>query len=103
MIKIFGSNMCPDCIAAKFNFDFYHIEYEFVDINESLKNLKEFLAYRDTSSLFSNVKETHSIGIPACIDENGNLFIDWKEYMKKRGMNPLNVSSKSCSKDGKGC
>ena len=48
MLKIYGSEMCPDCVACKKNFDFYHIEYEFIDINKTLKNLKIFLKQRDT-------------------------------------------------------
>lgn len=95
--------MCPDCVAAKTNFDFYHIEYEFIDINENLRNLKDFLIYRDTCSVFDHLKEIHDIGLPACIDEEGNVFTDWETYLKKRGMNPLNISTSSCSLSGKGC
>lgn len=42
MIKIYGSKFCPNCEHAKKNFDYYNIPYEYIDINESLKNLKLF-------------------------------------------------------------
>lgn len=103
MLKVYGSLMCPDCVAAKTNFDYFKVDYEFIDINASMKNLKEFLIYRDTSPIFDHLKEIHDIGIPACIDEDGNVFTDWETYLKKRGMTPLNISSVSCSINGKGC
>lgn len=103
MLKVYGSKMCPDCVALKMNFDFYGIEYEFLDINETLRNLKEFLIIRDKNPVFLRCKEIHDIGLPACIDEDGNVFLDWETYLKKRGFNPLSLNGQSCSKDGKGC
>ena len=61
MLKIYGSEMCPDCVACKKNFDFYHIEYEFIDINKTLKNLKIFLKLRDTLPVFDHCKEIGDI------------------------------------------
>ena len=39
MLKIYGSEMCSDCVECKKNFDIYNIEYEFLDINKSLRNV----------------------------------------------------------------
>lgn len=44
MIRVFGSKMCVDCKKCELNFNACKIECEFVDINESLENLKRFLA-----------------------------------------------------------
>ncbi len=43
-------------------------DYEYVDINESLENLKEFLLIRDTYEGFETVTEEKQIGIPCMID-----------------------------------
>lgn len=104
MLKVYGSKMCPDCMAFKFNLDFYHIEYEYVDINESMKNLKEFLIIRDKNPLFLDVKENGYVGIPACVSEDGNITLDWEIYLKKMGYNPISISTNACcAKNGKGC
>ncbi len=43
MVKIYGSDLCPDCVACKTAFDADGISYEFVNITAGMKNLKEFL------------------------------------------------------------
>lgn len=103
MLKIFGSKMCPDCEIAKKNFDYYGIDYEYIDINESLKNLKDFLKIRDSSPLFDEVKEIGSIGIPTLIDSD-EITLDWEGYLKSKGLTPIKEEKKTfCSLDGKGC
>ena len=47
MLKIYGSDLCPDCIECKYNLDRNNIEYENKDITRNLKDLKEFLKLRD--------------------------------------------------------
>ncbi|MBQ9643395.1 MAG: glutaredoxin [Lachnospiraceae bacterium] len=56
MLKVYGSAMCPDCRACKANFEADGIEFEFIDINENLHNLAEFLKLRDTEPVFDNGK-----------------------------------------------
>lgn len=103
MLKIYGNELCPDCIACKKNFDHYGISYEFIDVMKNLKNLKEFLFYRDTSSVFDHLKAIHDIGLPAIIKEDGEVFIDWEAYLKEKGLTPFINEHKSCSLNGKGC
>ncbi len=104
MLKVFGSKLCPDCVECIANFEFYKINYEYIDINESMKNLKEFLNYRDNNSIFKNSKELNQVGIPACIDENEVVFLDWDRYIKELGFDPIYTNKKqACSIDGKGC
>ncbi|SFG85355.1 Glutaredoxin-related protein [Lachnospiraceae bacterium C7] len=105
MITVYGSPMCPDCVACKENFDKYKVEYEYIDINENLKNLKKFLKYRDSEPVFDRLKAIGDIGIPACIDENGKVFTDWEGYLKEQGYEVIEVETQgqSCSIDGKGC
>ncbi|MGP1507435.1 MAG: hypothetical protein ACTTJW_00955 [Sphaerochaeta sp.] len=107
MIKVFGSEMCPDCRNCELNFKTYGIEYEYIDINKSLRNLKAFLIYRDSESVFDHLKAVNDIGIPACIDENGHVFTDWEGYVEKLGHQVLSeddpAAGHACSLDRKGC
>ena len=57
------------------------MDYEYLDFSDSLKNLKEFLAIRDSSDLFDDVRKNGSIGIPCILEENGSISLDWEAYM----------------------
>ena len=105
MFKIYGSEMCPDCIACKKNFDHYGVKYVFIDINKNLKNLHDFLILRDTLPVFDHSKEIHDIGLPALVKEDGTVFLSWEKYLKDNGHEVIDFSkeSKSCSLDHKGC
>lgn len=103
MMKVYGSKMCKDCVELKRNFDHYHIEYEFLDVNENLKTLKEFLFLRDTLPVFDEVKSVHAIGLPTLVLDSGKVLLDWEGYLQKMGYEPLSHEIKSCSLNGKGC
>lgn len=103
MLKIYGSKMCPDCQACKTNFDYYGIDYEFIDINKELKNLKEFLILRDSNPIFDRLKKIHDIGLPAIVKENGEVFTDWETYLSQQGKDIIETNLPSCSLDHKGC
>ena len=104
-MKIYGSAMCPDCRECKVNFDANQVEYEYIDINETLANLKEFLKLRDAEPVFEAAKANGSIGIPALIDEEG-ITLDWENWLTSHGKLVVyheNGEAKACSIDGKGC
>ncbi len=104
MIKVYGSKMCPDCQGCKYNFDKYKIDYEFIDVCESLPALKQFLIYRDSNPVFDRLKAIHDIGLPACVEEDGTIFTDWESYLRDRGMEPEAINGgQACSLDHKGC
>ena len=42
MPKMYGSMLCPDCVEAKEYFEKINYKYDFVNITESMANLKEF-------------------------------------------------------------
>ena len=81
MLKIYGSMLCPDCVQCREDLDNAGGEYEYLDFSDSLKNLKEFLAIRDSSVLFNEVREKGAIGIPCIVDEKGNISLSWEAYM----------------------
>lgn len=106
MFKVYGSMMCPDCLWLKLNFDTYNIEYEFIDINENLKNLKEFLKLRDHLEVFDRLKEVGDIGLPAVVKEDGEVFVAWEKYITDtlhKKLLYLDDKPASCSIDGRGC
>jgi len=104
MFKIYGSAMCPDCRECRANFDVDRVPYEFIDINESLHDLADFLALRDTLSVFDHCKELGDIGLPALVREDGSVFLDWEGYLREQGL-PIvcKESGQACSIDRKGC
>lgn len=82
MIKIYGSNLCPDCIACKKSFDAENVAYEFRDITANLKDLKAFIVLRDTNPKFDKAKEKGLIGIPILQTEDGALTFKWQDFVK---------------------
>ena len=104
MLTIYGSPMCPDCRECKENFDAHGIEYTMVDINASLRNLKDFLALRDSLPVFDDIKAAGGIGIPALVKEDGTVTVDWENYLTGRGLLIVyKENGPACSLDGKGC
>ena len=81
MIKIYGSLLCPDCVQCKEDRDKAGIAYEYLDFADSLRNLKEFLAIRESSPLFDAVRKNGGIGIPCIVREDGSVTLDWAELM----------------------
>ena len=105
MLRVYGSEMCPDCLQCKNNFDRYGIEYEYIDINASLRNLKAFLKLRDSDPVFDVCKDHNTIGIPALVREDGSVFLEWDEYLKKQGLEvdyELPKPAEACSLTNRG-
>ena len=106
MLKIYGSEMCPDCINCKHNLDKYNIEYEFIDINKSLRDLSIFLQMRDSNPVFDHCKEINDIGLPALVKEDGEVFLNWEGYLKELGYeidDIMNGQACNINGDRKGC
>lgn len=73
MIKVYGTRLCKDCVALEHLYQTHNIPYEFLDFNDDLQNLKDFLRLRDHSPLFDLPRREGSIGIP-CILLNDNTL-----------------------------
>lgn len=89
MLKVYGTKICPDCIACEASFKKYGIGYEFVNIFATMPGFKEFLRLRDASPAFAHAKEQGSVGIPACVKEDGEIFTDWEGFLKDQGLEPI--------------
>ncbi len=106
MIKVYGSMKCPYCVVLKENLDQNKIEYDFVEILESLRNLGAFLALRDSDPVFDHLKAVRDIGVPALVDDNGKVWTDWESWLKENNYEifiPESSLTQSCSLDRKGC
>ncbi len=105
-LTVYSSPLCPDCRECKANFDAHGIEYELIDIGESMKNLKAFLKLRDSSPVFDPCREGGFVGIPAIVREDGSVTLDWESVLSERGLPAVYREDREkqfCSIDGKGC
>ena len=75
MPKVYGSTLCPDCVEAKEYFEKVNYKYEFVNITESMKNLKEFLSLRDNRKEFEEIKKLGYVGIPAILTDDNKIIL----------------------------
>lgn len=82
MLKVYGSKLCPDCIALEKAFAAEGVSYEYHDITSDLKELKAFLALRDSNPKFAKAKEKGLIGIPILQTEDGTLTFKWQDFIK---------------------
>jgi glutaredoxin-related protein len=52
------------------------IEFEYINITESMRTLKIFLALRDKAPYFDKIKASGSVGIPTIVVGEGEEFIN---------------------------
>ena len=104
MVTVYGSPLCPDCRECTANFDAHGVDYEYIDINQSMRSLKAFLKLRDSLPVFEPAKAQGAIGIPAIVCEDGAVTLDWEGWMRERQLPVVyRENAPSCSLDGKGC
>ena len=74
MSILFSSDKCPDCppVIEKLNNE--NIEFENVNITESMENLKRFLKYRDSDPYFEDIKQNNRVGVPTLMKEDGTFL-----------------------------
>lgn len=66
-IKYYGSHLWPECPPLKALLLEKNIPFEYIEITDSIGNLKEFLRLRDTMKGFQLAKRSHSVGVPALV------------------------------------
>ena len=81
MLKIYGSMLCPDCVACCKDLGNAGVAYEFLDFADNLKNLKEFLSIREREEVFREIRKNGSIGIPCIVEQNGRISLNWNDYV----------------------
>lgn len=105
MLKVYGSDHCPDCTACKAAFGKNGIEYEYINITGSMRDLKAFLKLRDTDPVFDDIKKAGGVGIPAILTEDGTITLDWEKVLSDRGIQAISTekTGPACRIDGSGC
>ncbi|MFQ1014867.1 hypothetical protein [Avibacterium paragallinarum] len=73
---LFFAETCPDTAPFVARLQELGVQYEPVEIQSSLGNLKRFLALRDSRAEFEAVKARGFIGIPALLLNNDSLVLD---------------------------
>lgn len=88
-VIIYGSEICGDCtdvLQRLKEISANDLQYYFIDITENVTNMKRFLKLRDTSDLFLDVREQHTIGIPFFQFDDGFCTLDVNAAYKKMGL-----------------
>lgn len=80
MKTLFISSHCPFCPAAVEYANTLSEEVRIVDITSSMKDLKEFLKYRDSDPYFDEIKKNNKVGVPTFMDGDGEKFYPYGEY-----------------------
>lgn len=99
---------CPDCSKVKQLFK-DDSRVQIIDIGEHVRNLKQFLVFRDNNPAFDAIRKNGSVGIPCFVLEDGNI----KFSIEEAGLQALvpqhavaeneEEGGSFCSIDGKGC
>ena len=82
----YGTMTCPDCRYAKSVLDKNKIEYEYIDILEDIKTIKEFISIRDNRKEFDELKVDGILGVPCFLMESGEIIFD-VDYLVERKLN----------------
>ncbi len=82
MLKIYGSQLCPDCVKCIEELEAAGVSFRYLNISENLLHLKEFLKHRDENELFADIRARDKIGIPCIEREDGSITFEWDEFLK---------------------
>lgn len=104
-MKFYGTMMCPDTVYADKILRENNINVEYVDIVANMKNLKEFLALRDSREEFASIRENGKAGVPTFLLDDGSIEFDVHklEGVAPRKEEDMEPGSQTCSIDGGGC
>lgn len=83
MIKFYGTDLCPDCIEAKEYLKSKGLNFEYIDITESISNLRDFLVFRDSREEFKIYREKGYVCVPALLMEDGSFKLEDDIYKLK--------------------
>lgn len=73
---LFYSAECPDTPSFVAELKRLGVDYEEIEVQSTLPNLKRFLRLRDSESVFDEAKAKGYAGLPALLLEDGRVIID---------------------------
>ncbi|MGR3807473.1 hypothetical protein [Pasteurella testudinis] len=82
---LFFTHLCPDTEPFVAELNGLKVEYESVNIFESMANFKRFLKLRDSDRTFDEAKQNGYIGIPALLLVNGDVILELDELKRRLG------------------
>jgi len=85
-IKVYGSNVCPGTLHFLSVLTSNGIMPQFINVTGSIQLLKEFITFRDTSSLYDGVRGSGSIGFPLVQLEDGTYTRDLNKVLADLGI-----------------
>lgn len=97
MIKVYVMETCPHCTYVEKQIE-GNPRFEIIDIGTHVRNLREFLALRDSNPAFVEAKKVGDIGIPAYLLEDGSVTLNSADL----GLEPM-PDGQACVLDGSGC
>lgn len=81
-LKLYMSEKCPDCVDAIEIFKNANIDYQEINITDSMKNLKEFFTYRDNRKEFESIVKDNKVGVPMITDGEKIVFFEKLEDLR---------------------
>ena len=96
-MKVYGSEICSGCRDFKALMAQRGFEVEYVDITESVANLRAFLQLRDTESVFDEIRSEGRIGIPVFVNDDGAVTLDVNEALAWIGQPPVEETASGCA------
>lgn len=82
-ITIIGSHLCPDTLYALNKLIDKKANVDFKNLSADLKDLKAYLAARESEPAYEAVKRNGGIGIPFFVLEDGTKTLDLDEVLEK--------------------
>lgn len=80
-LKLYMSEM-PRLRRCNRNFKNADIDYEEINITDSMKNLKEFFTYRDNRKEFESIVKDNKVGVPMITDGEKIVFFEKLEDLR---------------------
>lgn len=82
IVKVIGSNLCPDTLYALYKLRESNVDIDFQNISTNFPALKEYLKNRENNPLYEAVREANGIGIPFFELEDGFQTLDLDYVLK---------------------
>lgn len=81
-LQVYGSHLCKDTIYAITVLTGKGVDYDFVDISGSMRDLKAFLHIRDnTPAVFDPIRAAGKVGIPCFVKADGAITLELTEAL----------------------
>lgn len=81
-VTVIGSHLCPDTLYALNRLSEAKAEIKFKNLSASLSDLKVYLALRQDSPAYADIRADGGIGIPCFILEDGTITRDLDAVLK---------------------